>query len=55
MKDKQDKQKQLSLAEFVKHAAENHIEFTLPEDNIQCKNVKMIWSIRNSESYINRL
>lgn len=33
MKDKQDKQKQLSLAEFVKHAAENHIEFTLPEDN----------------------
>lgn len=33
MKDKQDKQKQLSLAEFVKHAAENHVKFTLPEDN----------------------
>ena len=33
MKDKQDKQKQLSPAEFVKYAAENHIKFTLPEDN----------------------
>jgi len=28
-----DKQKQLSPAEFIKHAADNHIEFTLPEDN----------------------
>ena len=33
MKDKQDKQKQQSLADFVKYAAENHIKFTLPEDN----------------------
>lgn len=28
-----DKQKQLSPAEFLKYAAENHIKFTLPEDN----------------------
>lgn len=33
MKDKQDKQKQLSPAEFIKYAAENHIKFTLPENN----------------------
>ena len=28
-----DKPKQLSLGEFVKYAADNHIEFTLPENN----------------------
>ena len=28
-----DKQKQLSPAEFIKHAADSHIEITLPEDN----------------------
>ena len=28
-----DNLKQMSPAEFVKHAAENHIKFILPEDN----------------------
>lgn len=28
-----DRQKQMSSADFVKYAADNHIKFTLPEDN----------------------
>ena len=51
------KVKKMSAAEFVKYAADNHIKFTLPEDNRkypgqQCQDERLNYKFRRLHSFL---